>query len=65
MKKVIHKSNKICAMCRFWNNGRGCNSLNPKTGGFFEIDNKENQKYYKTGLQKGAFHSCGDYQSNY
>lgn len=65
MKKVVHKSNKICAMCRYWNNGRGCSSLKAKTGGFFEIDNKEEKQCYKTGFQQSAFRSCGSFQSNY
>lgn len=67
MIKVIHKSNRICAMCRFWNNGRGCPSLKVKSmNGFFEIDNNDSQQCFKTGFnRKPIMTACSDFQCNY
>lgn len=65
MKKIIHKTNKICAMCRYWNNGRGCDSLVVKSGGFFEIDNMERKQCYKTSFSQTPFHKCNYFEKNY
>lgn len=66
MIKLIHSSNKICAMCRHWNGGRGCPSLRPSAGGFFEVDNKDEQQCFKTGFKKPPISGgCHDFVKNY
>lgn len=62
MIKVVHESNKNCVMCRYWNRGMGCPSLEQTGPRFYKVDNKETQTCSKTGFTKKAFDYCSNFE---
>lgn len=65
MKKTINKKTRVCATCRYWNNGRGCPSFEMKPGGIIDIDNNDQQICTKTGFTRMPLVVCPEHQSNY
>lgn len=64
-KKVMSRTTKVCAMCRYWNNGRGGVGVNLKNAHFFEVETSEKQMCYKKGINSPAWSRCPDFESNY
>ena len=61
MKTFNIKNTRICAFCKNWFDP-ACKAIQPKSGGFFNIDDKAKNKCMIMGLERNAMCSCPKFE---
>ena len=64
MKSFNSKMTRICAFCKNWFDP-GCTAIKPRSGDFFEIDDKVKKRCMICKLDKNALSSCGKFESKF
>lgn len=64
-KMMLRKTDKVCALCRYWNGARGSDTIQPKLGGFFQVESTEKQTCYQRTGQTTAKFRCAKFEPRY
>lgn len=65
---TANRSQKICALCRYWNGAIGSLSVRILPGGMmFQLDNREQKACFKPGkgIETNATFTCPNFKPRY
>ena len=65
---VISRTQRICALCKYWNGSIGSTTIKVQPGGHsFRIDDREQQDCFKAGVgtRKVAIQHCPYFKPRY
>ncbi|MGN0606597.1 MAG: hypothetical protein ACI4JM_08755 [Oscillospiraceae bacterium] len=64
-KITLRKTDKKCALCKYWNGAVGSTTIKPMLGGNFQIEMTEKQTCFQRTSQTTANFSCGRFEKRY
>lgn len=64
-KIMLRKTDRKCALCRYWNGTRGSDTIQPKLGGNFQVETTEKQTCWQRTSQTTANFSCAKFEQRY
>lgn len=64
-KITLRKTDKKCAMCKYWNGAIGSTTIKPVLGGCFQAEMTEKQVCYVRTGQTTAIFSCAKFEPRY
>ncbi len=62
-KIMLRKTDRKCALCRYWNGAKGSDTLQPKLSGTFQVEATEKQTCYQRTGQTTANFGCAKFES--
>lgn len=62
---LFRKTDKKCALCKYWNGTIGSTTIQPKLGGNFQTEATEKQICYQRTGQTTANFSCAKFEQRY
>lgn len=64
-KIMLRRTDRKCALCKHWNGAMGSQTIQPKLGGYFQVEMTEKQACYQKTCQTTANFSCSKFESRY
>lgn len=64
-KIMLRKTDKKCALCRYWNGAMGSTTIQPKLGSNFQVEATEKQTCYQRTGQTTANFGCQKFEPRY
>lgn len=64
-KIMLRKTDKKCALCRYWNGAMGSTTIQPKLGGNFQVEAMEKQTCYQRTSETNANFGCAKFERRY
>lgn len=64
-KIILRKTDKACALCRYWNGARGSDTIKPMVGEKFQVEITEKQTCYQRTGQTTANYRCTKFETRY
>lgn len=64
-KVMLRRTDKKCALCRYWNGTMGSTTIKPMLGGNFQAEMTEKQTCYQKTSQTTAMFSCPKFEPRY
>lgn len=64
-KAMLRKTDKVCALCRYWNGTMGSTTIKPMLGGNFQVEATEKQTCYQRTGQTQANFKCAKFEPRY
>lgn len=64
-KIMLRKTDKKCAVCRYWNGTMGSTTIKSMLGGNFQAEMTEKQTCYKWSNQTTANYQCAKFEPRY
>lgn len=62
---MFRKTDKRCALCKYWNGVMGSQTIQPKLGGNYQVESTEKQTCYQRACQTTANFSCAKFEPRY
>lgn len=64
-KVMLRKTDRNCALCRYWNSSRGSDTLQPKMNGNFQVEATEEQTFWQRTSKTKACFRCQKFESRF
>ena len=65
---IVTRTQRICALCKYWNGAIGCTTIKPQVGAHsFQLDAAELRMCFKpgVGIMKSAQQTCQYFRPRY